>query len=269
MEEQKRSLAKQIVAERIDSDGDKPLIQKVEKTRTGSKKKSFLMDLRIHSPSSLGLSGIEGIDTAPALVRLAKVKGLDVIGVTDFYSGEFVDRVLLAAKDTNLVVIPGVDLRINVGGCDDVILSCLFPETFGTIAIRAFLKALNIPASAAGNQRYIVPQTLDTILKLVDLHSGVALPSRIDKTPHRMSVVPELVEKWGFRAFDLAYPESADFFKKRWPKIKFQLFSFSSANALAQVGSRTERVKMPTCNFDGIRGLVGRQSVAAVTPDEA
>jgi hypothetical protein len=74
-----------------------------------------------------------------------------------------------------------------------------------------------------------------------------------------MSIIPELVETYGFRAFDLAYTDSSAYFKKRWPKLKFQLFTFSDANALAQIGSRNAKVKMPTPGFEGLKDLIGRE----------
>ena len=245
-----------IIAEEIPS---RSLAASIEKSTKGSKKKSYLMDLRIHSPASLGYLGIEGIDTAPALVRLAKVKGLDVIAVTDFYSAEYIDRVVEAAKNTSLIVIPGVDLRVVLKNCDDVILSCLFPEQYSAERIREFLAALKVPASAHGNRKYLVNSSFEEVLNIVDQFGAVALPSRMDKTPHRMAIIPELVDNYGFRAFDLAYADSASYFRQKWPKIKFQLFSFSNANALAQVGSRMARVKMPDPGFAGIRHLVARQ----------
>jgi hypothetical protein len=82
----------------------------------------------------------------------------------------------------------------------------------------------------------------------------------MDKTPHRMAAIPELVETYGFRAFDLAYADSGAFFKKRWPKIRFQLFAFSDANALAQIGSRIARIKLTNPGFDGIREVVAREA---------
>ncbi len=232
----------------------------IEKSKV--RKKSYLMDLRIHSPASLGYLSIEGIDTAPALVRLAKVKGLDVIAVTDYYSSEFIDRVVEAAKNTPLTVIPGLALRTVLGSCDDVVLTCLFPEIHSTESIREFLRELKVPKSAMGNKRYLVKnKSFKEVLALIENYGGVALPSRMDKTPHRMAVISELVEDYGFRAFDLAYADSVAFFKKRWPKIKFQLFSFSNAYALAQVGSRIARVKMPDPGFAGVKHLVSRQAL--------
>jgi len=235
------------------------LADKVEKVKT--KPKNYVMDLRIHSPASLGYLGIEGIDTAPALVRLAQVKGLDLIAVTDYYSGAFIDRIRQAAQTTNVTVIPGTVLRCAIPGCDDVIISCLFPEEFDTARVQEFLKSLGVPPQAAGDKSYLVKAPFETILKKIDEVDGVALPSRMDKTPSRLSAIPTLVEKYGFRAFDLAYADTVRFFKTRWPKIKFQLFSFSNANALAQVGSRIAKVKMTDPGYSGVKALIARQAL--------
>lgn len=233
------------------------LSQQVEKSRTRGK--SYTMDLRVQSPASVGYLGVEGLDSAPAIVRLAKVKGLDVIAITDFYSGEFVDRMVRAAKSSPLTVIPGVSVRCRVKTCSEVILSCLFPESVTSEDIESFLRSLSVPEDVRGLPDYVLTVPLDQVLHSLSQLNGIAIPSRLDKTPHRLSVIPELVENYGFRAFDLAYADSAAFFKKRWPKIKFQLFTFSDANALAQIGSRIAKVKLPTPGFEGIRDIAGRE----------
>jgi hypothetical protein len=165
-----------------------------------------------------------------------------------------------AAKDSPLTVIPGVGVRCKVGACDDVALSCLFPENVTTNDINAFLDALQVPVAMRGKPNYLVKLPLDKILLALESFNGVAIPSRLDKTPHRMTVLPTLVQDYGFRAFDLAYSDSAAFFKKRWPKVKFHLFTFSDANALAQIGSRNARVKLANPGFQGIREMVARES---------
>ncbi len=236
-----------------------PLVSKIEKTK--SRQKNYVMDLRIHSPASLGYLGIQGLDTAPALVRLAKVKGLDVIALTDYYSGDYIDRITAAAENTNVTVIPGVDIRCEVGGCDDITLTVLFREGFTSAQVDEFLNSIQVPKSARGNKEYLLKTPFQKIIEYVDYFQGVALPSRIDMTPYRMQALPTLIEQYGFRAFDIAYSETSLFFKKRWPKIKFQLFSFSDANALAQVGSRTAKVKMAQPGFVGIKELVQRADI--------
>lgn len=231
---------------------------RIEKTRS-PRRRSYTMDLRIHSPASLGYFHVKELDTAPALVRLARVKGLDVIAITDFFNSDFVDKVVEAAKGTSLIVIPGVNLRCQVGACSEVVLTCLFPEKTTSAHLKNFLSRLKVPESAAGSEAFVLTLPLPRILALIEEFGGAAFPSRMDKTPQQMYVIPDLVEQYGFRAFDLAYAESADFFKKRWPKIKFKFFSFSNARALAQVGSRMAKVKMLTPGFPGIKELVMRE----------
>ncbi|NLF25759.1 MAG: hypothetical protein GX589_08925, partial [Deltaproteobacteria bacterium] len=152
----KQKLSQRIEKEVINetSSETRTLSAKVEKTR--GRNKSYLIDLRIHSPSSLGYLNLDGIDTAPALVRLAKVKGLDVIAVTDYYAVDYLERVLEAGQNSSVVILPGVVVRCQVEGCDDVVLSCLFPESAGSQSVRALLRALKVPAHARGRHDYIV-----------------------------------------------------------------------------------------------------------------
>ena len=262
---EKHSLDEQVeglVVEVTPEESPKSLGGQIEKSKP--RRKSYVMDLRIQSPAALGYLGIDGIDTAPALVRLAKVKGLDVIAVTDFYSGAFINRIIEAAKGTPVTVIPGVVIRCLVQKCDDVVLTCLFPEHFRTNEIREFLAQLQVPERAAGNPRFVVPLDFGKVLEVIDRQGGVAIPSRMDKTPFRKSVIPALVEQYGFRAFDLAYyPESIQYFKSNWPSLKFNLLSFSNATALAQIGSRISKVKMSSPGFEGLRTVAERGELVA------
>lgn len=237
-----------------------PLRDQIEKTRT--RKSNYTLDLKVNSPASMGYIGVDGLDSAPAIVRLSKVKGLDVIAITDLYSGEFVDKMVKAAEGSPLTVIPGVSIRCKLGACDDVILSCLFPESTTTATINSFLAALRIPMQARGNGQFVLSQTMPEILSAIEAFHGFAIPTRIDKTPNRISVLGALVETYGFRAFDLAYGTSEEIFKKRWPKTKFQLFSFSDANALAQIGSRIARIKLAEPGFAEIKEIMARQQTS-------
>ncbi len=222
------------------------------------RQRSYVLDLRIQSPASLGYHGIEGIDPAPALVRLAKVKGIDIIGITDFYDTKFLEKVRNAAVGSAVTVIPGVAIRCKVGACDDISMLALFSEVTPVEKIQEMLAVLEVPVSASGNHSYVVNRTIDQILETFEQFGALALPSRVDKSPHRLYELPKLVEQYGFRAFDLAYHDSTAIFKRQWPKRKFSLWSFSNANALAQVGSRVAKVKLDEPNFEMIRVLLER-----------
>jgi DNA polymerase III alpha subunit len=234
---------------------------KIEKTRA----KSYTLDLRIHSPASVGYQTIQGIETADALVRLCKVKGIDVIAITDSNSGVYIDRVVESAKNQPLIVLPGVEIRCRLDECDDVNLACIFREGSGSELVERFLSRLQIPSSARGRNDFVVKENLESIIKLVEEFEGAMIPCRMDKTPQRMRVIPSLVEDFGFRTFELAYADTAKFFKKRWPKLKFNLISFSEAKALAQVGSRTAKAKLTKPGIEGIREFTKREELVPLT----
>jgi hypothetical protein len=233
-----------------------PLREQIEKQPT---KRTCSIDLRVHNPAAIGYSGVDGIDPARALVSLARVKGIDILAISDLYATDFIDRVQASHTSDDIVIIPGVDLRCRIGNCDDVIFSCLFPERSDSLFLGEFLRAVGVPRSAMGSEKFIVERPIDQIISLTEERQGIILPVRVDKTPLRTQSIPELVERWGFRAFDLAYPESAQYFSNRWPHDSFHLFTFSNAFALAQVGTRSVRIKLSSPDFRGIRQLLARR----------
>jgi hypothetical protein len=131
--------------------------------------------------------------------------------------------------------------------------------------VERFLGRLQIPSSARGRNDFVVKENLESIIKLVEEFEGAMIPCRMDKTPQRMRVIPSLVEDFGFRTFELAYADTAKFFKKRWPKLKFNLISFSEAKALAQVGSRTAKAKLTKPGIEGIREFTKREELVPLT----
>jgi hypothetical protein len=239
-----------------------PLAARIERIKVeDNPDRAMIMDLRIHTPSSLAHMKVEGVDTAPALVRIAKVKRLDIIAITDFHSGSSIDAVVRAAAESNLKVIPGVTLRCSLPPCDDVTLIVLFPEQFASAQVDTFLNNLGVPQDRKGDATYIVTTPFKEVVSLIEVHGGIAIPTRLDRTPQQRQIIPRLVEEYGFKAFDLAHEESAEFFSQRWPKQKFRLFSFSNANVLAQVGSRIGKIRMDEPGFLGIKQAIERRKV--------
>ncbi len=219
-----------------------------------AKSKSFLLDLRVQSPEALGSLGLGSLEIAPALIRLARAKGLDVIGVADQFSARFVDQAIAASQGSGITVIPGVVIRSKIDGCDDVNLLCLFDSATSGQQIHEFLHAIGVSAKDIGNKKLILDTDLARILQEAESRGAICIPTRMDKTPYTVLAIPDLVEKYGFRTFDLCYPETTKQFKLRWPKIKFQFLSFSNASSLAQVGSRAAKLKLSTPEFSSIKG---------------
>jgi PHP family Zn ribbon phosphoesterase len=226
---------------------------KAEKKKS-TKGKNYLLDLRVQSPEALGSFGLGKLEIAPALIRLCKAKGIDVIGVADFFSANFVDKALQAAVGSGISVVPGVVIRCRIDLCDDVNLLCLFDSNTGTHEIHKFLNSIGVSDSDFGSQKLVLSTDVSNILQEVDKLNGICIPTRMDRTPYSMMAIPELVEKHGFRTFDLCYAENTNQFKAKWPKIRFQFVSFSNASSLAQVGSRAAKMKLSNLQFSSIKG---------------
>lgn len=229
--------------------------------KSSSKSKNYLLDLRIQSPESLGLMGLGGLDAAPALIRLSRAKGIDVIGLADYYSGTFIDRAVAASRGSGVTVIPGVVIRCAIASCKDVCLLCLFDEATTSASLSDFLRSIGVSDSNFGNKDLVLSMPLEKIMQELDARNALCIPTRMDKTPYRLLAIPELVEKYGFRAFDVCYPETTKLFKTNWPKTKFQFLSFSNASALAQVGSRVAKMKLNAPQFSSIKDNILRESV--------
>ncbi|MBL7661642.1 PHP domain-containing protein [bacterium] len=221
--------------------------------------KEYRIDLRIHTSASETFYAPQNVTAEEALVRIALVKSLDLIAITDCYSFSSVERIKLAAAGKKLTVIPGIDLRLAIQGCDDATFTAFFPENFSSQAQQSLLEALAVPASASGSRSYILTKSLEQVIEIVEAHQGRLIPSRFDQTPLRLQLVAMLVEKYGFRAFDLAHEESVEYFREFWPDGGFTFLFSSNAFNLAQVGSRDSTLKLLTPNFAGLARAIERK----------
>lgn len=99
------------------------IIKIIESKKSGSH--SCLVDLHIHTPASYDYQN-KAI-TAQDIVKKAQEKGLGIIAITDHNCIEWCDRVREAAKETELVVLPGIEISTR-GGKEGLHLVAVFPE---------------------------------------------------------------------------------------------------------------------------------------------
>lgn len=225
-----------------------------------AKGKKLVLDLRVHAPGTVGYFANGGMPAGTSLARLAAAKGVDVIGVAEYYNAQYIDLIQQTMGKETLTILPAFVACCRVGACQEVFLLCLFKEGTPASAIFDTLKALEVPSSAFGDRSYCLAQDLGTILEIVESRGGVVIPSRCDKTPYRQLALATLVEDYGFHVFDLAHPDSPELFRSRWPQGEFTFLSFSSATALGQIGNRVGKLRMATSGFEGIRQLAARRN---------
>lgn len=89
-------------------------------------------DFHIHT----ALSPCGDNDMTPNnIVNMAKIKGLDVIAITDHNSCENLPACIEAGKEIDLLVIPGMELQTR----EDVHVVCLFPDLESAMEFQEFV----------------------------------------------------------------------------------------------------------------------------------
>ncbi len=98
-------------------------------------------DLHIHTPASHDYKDkkIRPEDIVTAAIQV----GLSGIAITDHQTGEWIDKVKEIASKNNLMVFPGVELKV-VGGEKGIHLIALFNTDKGTSHVNNFLTKLGI-----------------------------------------------------------------------------------------------------------------------------
>jgi ABC-type lipoprotein export system ATPase subunit/histidinol phosphatase-like PHP family hydrolase/predicted nucleic acid-binding Zn-ribbon protein len=97
------------------------------------------LDLHVHTPASHDWEG--GPVEPRSIVDRAIAAGLDGIAITDHQNGNWIDRVKEAAKDTDLVVFPGVEVN-NLAGATGIHLIVLFEVDATSQDIDRFLASI-------------------------------------------------------------------------------------------------------------------------------
>ena len=100
-------------------------------------------DLHVHTPGSTDCHDTE---TPEDIVRIALERGLDIISITDHNTASWCDRVLQAARNTQLTVFPGVEISTHQGH-----MLAIFDVDCPSSKIEDLLIKLNIPREQFGS----------------------------------------------------------------------------------------------------------------------
>ncbi|MCL2865316.1 MAG: PHP domain-containing protein [Lachnospiraceae bacterium] len=152
-------------------------------------------DLHLHSC----LSPCGDDDMTPAnIVGMAKLKGLDVIAITDHNSCQNCVAAMFHAKQHDIILLPGMELTT----AEEVHVICLFSELVPALAFDAYVSKQILPIKNRedifGKQQILDKQdnvvgtiehllihatniSFDDVFPLVESYGGIAFPAHVDK----------------------------------------------------------------------------------------
>lgn len=135
-------------------------------------------DLHIHTPASKCFG--DKFITPEQIVQKAIKEGISAIAITDHNTGEWIDKVKEAAKGSDLIVFPGVE--ITVGDARNHIIAILDIDKT-TRHIEDLLTTLGIFHEKFGEKdAFSTKSVVETIEIIFDKFNGIAVPAHIDST---------------------------------------------------------------------------------------
>lgn len=139
--------------------------------------KWFKCDLHLHTPESRCFQDRDTV-SPEQWVKEAIDKGLDCVAITDHNSGEYIDKIKDAAKETDLVVFPGVEVTCSEA---KIHLLVLFDVDKGTQEVNDFLIKLGINRTEFGAQTAGTNQNLEYVVQIATECKALVIPAHVDE----------------------------------------------------------------------------------------
>lgn len=138
----------------------------------------YKCDLHIHTPESKCFDDQEV--TPEQWVQECIEKGLDVVAVTDHNSGNHIDKIMEAAKDTSLKVFPGVEITCDTS---KIHLLVIFDRNKRTSDINEFLNYCGMQRNNFADQNATTGknENIFTVAEKALERGAIVIPAHIDE----------------------------------------------------------------------------------------
>lgn len=242
--------------------------------------KKFRMDLHIHTC----LSPCGDYEMLPSkIVKNARLRGVDAIGICDHNSAENVAAVKKAGERENLEVISGIEITSQ----EEVHILALFDNDADSLLTQnivyehlpgvndeeAFGEQLVVDENdtiVGINDRLLIGATtlfLEQIVDIVHQSGGIAIASHIDREAFsiigQLGFIPEGLNIDGLEVSPL---HSVEEVRARLPQVSdFPIVRFSDAHCLGDIGRACTSFLMEKANVDEIgKALLNRNGRKAM-----
>lgn len=232
-------------------------------------------DLHLHSC----LSPCGDLDMTPYnLVNMAKLKGLDIIALTDHNTCGNCPAAIEAAKAAGICLLPGMELTTE----EEIHVVCLFPSLDAAMAFDAYtyerLMDVENRPDIFGEQLLMDARDLvlgsirkllvgavsigiSSVPSLVDSFGGICYPAHIDRPSYSvLSSLGFLPPECGFAAVEVHDP-GAFFADNAHPEIAeaYRIITSSDAHRLEEIAEQEHAVPMEVPGFAGLAEYICRK----------
>lgn len=222
-------------------------------------------DFHIHT----GLSPCGNNDMTPNnIVNMAMLNELDVIAITDHNSCENVESIIEVAKDTNLIIIPGMEIETR----EEIHIVCLFETLKDAYIVQKEVYA-NLPkmknkTKIFGEQllfdkedeiignvdrllSFATSLSIDDVFDLTMVNNGVAIPAHIDRPSYsvisNLGMIPENIN---FKTLEIS--QYADYDEYETKYYNYKLIQSSDAHDLGYIGICNRQIEVKNKSIQAI-----------------
>jgi PHP family Zn ribbon phosphoesterase len=174
----------------------------------------FKCDLHLHTPASNCFE--DKTVTPEQWVDKAIEKGLNCVAVTDHNTGEWIDKIKLAARDKNLVVFPGVEITCDTS---KVHLLVLFNTNKTTNDVNDFIIRCGIDRVTLADQAASTTETIFQIAQKAHEYGAIIIPAHIDEFNGLSPISFDNLDKF----FVLPYINAIQIVHKAFADINLQI----------------------------------------------
>ncbi len=225
-------------------------------------------DLHIHS--ALSPCGSEDM-TPNNIVNMAIIKGLDIIAVTDHNCCRNLPAIMKCAKDSGLVVVPGMEVETreeihvltlfdNIDDCfkmSETVKNALPPiknnaEIFG---VQQVLDHNDTVIDIEEQMLITATQlSIDDLVKHARALNGVPIPAHIDKNAYSIiSNLGFIPDDLNFSALEISKNSSIDDFLSKYDYLrKYKAITSSDAHYLWDISEREFYIELEEKSVDAL-----------------
>jgi len=220
--------------------------------------KWYKVDLHLHTPQSHDYKD-RGI-SYKVIVEKALSSGLDMIAITDHNTGFGYEKMREAAKETNLVVLPGVEIVV-----EGVHILAVFPEKDTASDITYLLHNLKIRDEDMGKKETIssIELSIPKVLEEINRAGGIPIVAHTDSAKGLTEEIrgmrrTKLIQHESLKVVEITKDETKHFFDGSDPNYRRKLSCIkgSDAHHPNEIGQRATWIKMGECSFRGLKQII-------------
>jgi len=226
----------------------------------------YAVDLHIHtalSPCS------ENEMTPNNIVNMAKLKGLDIIAVTDHNSARNCRVAVECSKDSGVLVIPGMEIETK----EEIHVVCLFPDCESALKMQAVIEKhlpdMQNEEELFGEQLVFdaidnvietekrmlltaVDLDIDEIFKRVKELGGALIPAHVDRNSYSIiSNLGMIPDNLGIKYIELSKSCNNQVFLSKNPTLnKYNIIKSSDAHNLGDISEREHFIDIEDNNIE-------------------